>query len=937
MKKHFLLLLMTLLPLAGFAQMAVGDQFMDDSYVYEVTKAPFGATFGEVKVLAVLKGANPVSAEGVLTLPGQVSTTAYGETYKFNVRYAETNALQNFGTTNGSSLSFKGEFTGKTTATSVVIPKEWSKILSGCFNGFTNIKEISFEANSVVSEIADQAFATTQISTFDFSNCIRLQTLSNGIFVEGAGAVNSYITTIKLPAKSTVLKDINSAFMNLTNLSKIENLENSAIQTVVAGAFLNDAKLTSLVLPGTVKTIAAGAFENSGIKTLTIDVTSITTIGDGTNNVYGTSTANKQKLETLVLKGNLGGVVTTGAFKDFTKLKTLTLDDLSFVSGGQFATSSFEGCTNIATVSIKAINDTPTTGYTIDADAFKGCTKLTTVKIGGINSAQAVGAKAFGEKLTNVTIGTVKAGAASLATQAFYFDNVKGTSLNLATGTDEYLSSDDAITAIIAAGAFDFTGVTGGTGWTIANFPTVNIGRIRSVGGVFAQGAIKGNNIYALNFKGNIASNGIDKCPISDNTAATSVANLKLNKLYFDGKIATGGIATNAFANLPNAMELYFKGDLSEKAIALGGFEDLKAGSSIDYSCTTLADEYVNAFDQKAFSATAVFGTARDIEITVANTQLNSNYHGNFDGSGIAIADGDFDIYRVKFYVAPVPVVVDKNFVAYRNQNEKNVAWARLYQLGAKGVGTIADGTSLEIKRVQNLDGGKVKVTLYGTYTDEDDDLNASTIYMVPLRVVNGVYQIQGTNTETIIAKVEKKDADITDANKDLKVAVKDIAGVTNDSWWGGLTNTELKVAQNIMTNQQLVDNTAKDGGALVDIYRGTYGTSTAKIWEDLYIMSDPSKYNGFYISKNQITKTNNAYINTEWYYMLLKHYDGAPAAARVIWMSEDDAADAIFDVKAEGVKTVAEGWYTIDGKKLNAAPTQRGMYIKNGKKIVVK
>ena len=37
-----------------------------------------------------------------------------------------------------------------------------------------------------------------------------------------------------------------------------------------------------------------------------------------------------------------------------------------------------------------------------------------------------------------------------------------------------------------------------------------------------------------------------------------------------------------------------------------------------------------------------------------------------------------------------------------------------------------------------------------------------------------------------------------------------------------------------------------------------------------------------------------------------------------------------------DGLK-VAEGWYTIDGIKLQSAPTQKGIYINNGKKIVVK
>ena len=37
-----------------------------------------------------------------------------------------------------------------------------------------------------------------------------------------------------------------------------------------------------------------------------------------------------------------------------------------------------------------------------------------------------------------------------------------------------------------------------------------------------------------------------------------------------------------------------------------------------------------------------------------------------------------------------------------------------------------------------------------------------------------------------------------------------------------------------------------------------------------------------------------------------------------------------------EGLKT-SEGWYTIDGIRLQSAPTQKGIYINNGKKVVVK
>jgi hypothetical protein len=32
-----------------------------------------------------------------------------------------------------------------------------------------------------------------------------------------------------------------------------------------------------------------------------------------------------------------------------------------------------------------------------------------------------------------------------------------------------------------------------------------------------------------------------------------------------------------------------------------------------------------------------------------------------------------------------------------------------------------------------------------------------------------------------------------------------------------------------------------------------------------------------------------------------------------------------------------AEGWYTVNGIKLQSAPTEKGVYINNGKKVVVK
>lgn len=50
-------------------------------------------------------------------------------------------------------------------------------------------------------------------------------------------------------------------------------------------------------------------------------------------------------------------------------------------------------------------------------------------------------------------------------------------------------------------------------------------------------------------------------------------------------------------------------------------------------------------------------------------------------------------------------------------------------------------------------------------------------------------------------------------------------------------------------------------------------------------------------------------------------------------------------DGEAQGITTTdytdytnkADAWYTLDGVKLDKAPTRKGLYIRNGKKVVVK
>ena len=58
---------------------------------------------------------------------------------------------------------------------------------------------------------------------------------------------------------------------------------------------------------------------------------------------------------------------------------------------------------------------------------------------------------------------------------------------------------------------------------------------------------------------------------------------------------------------------------------------------------------------------------------------------------------------------------------------------------------------------------------------------------------------------------------------------------------------------------------------------------------------------------------------------------------ARIFVEEADGTITAISNITADGVAMKAEGWYTVNGIRLQGAPTEKGVYINNGKKVVIK
>ena len=62
------------------------------------------------------------------------------------------------------------------------------------------------------------------------------------------------------------------------------------------------------------------------------------------------------------------------------------------------------------------------------------------------------------------------------------------------------------------------------------------------------------------------------------------------------------------------------------------------------------------------------------------------------------------------------------------------------------------------------------------------------------------------------------------------------------------------------------------------------------------------------------------------------------PSAMRVVILDNGETTSLSEElrVKSEDIAT-AEGWYTIDGRKLDKQPTAKGLYIHNGRKEVIR
>ena len=948
MKKNFLLLfLMALLPLAGRAAGNLTGTIQDNlkGLKFTIIKVYNNVPEGEANTVSVSQNNWNEKADDntKLVIPATITFSVKGKDFEnvdidkevtFDVVEIDDNGFANL-----DELA------------SVTIPASIKKIGESAFADDYALTSVQIATGSKLTEIGNYAFSAWITEKFDLSSATSLTTLPAKLFLSATAEQNPYVKEVVLPASIT---DISTALAKLPNLEKV-NITDTKLASLAVGALEGNTKITALELPATCKTIADGALTSTKVADLTINAYQ-TDNSQSVGKVYGDVAADKKVLTKLTVKGEfkgtiaanafnaldnlaevkfdaVSGTITAGAFTANPKLNKITLGDVKAGANIQAAFAS----TLVAGADLKIGN---IGAATIAASAFTG---LKSVEIGDIAATTAIGDGAFaGANLATITVGEITGNigasfVSTLAAGAEVTIESIGEGANLGANAFKSIKSL-TITNGISAGTF----AAGSFVYVDANNVTANLGAIS--GGTFTAGAITGpttagkeltltiGNVSAP-LTNNLATGNIKKATVGEiskavcldvfgaakeivfgdikeggSLTAFAAANTTLAKVTFAAIEVATGITADAFNNATMLATVNFSGLLADGAVAASAFKTagsaLAAGTNMVVTYKPADDQLTKPFNQ------ATFGALSDpVKVTLKTTQkFFDNYT---EAAGVVTW-----FYRTTAEFSKAAVTKTIKF-------EGEVApdgykYARFY-------------VAKDEKAVFNKVDG---VTAYSIYVDGED------IYMNPLRVYGGKYQINGVSAiRAAIVVKSKSGEDITvTMNPDEAPTKQSIQNA--DDKFGILYNdmaTALTGAKITMENTaffKLTDGTTSVNWATLQT-DANYANNNA-----IVLLSNPAKSNYIQFADFDPETQPTVKIAAGGYYLLTKK--AATGSRQVVWLDEDGNTTAIESVKVateeagEMNDATNNATYNLNGMRVNNT-NQKGVYIKNGKKFIVK
>jgi len=137
-----------------------------------------------------------------------------------------------------------------------------------------------------------------------------------------------------------------------------------------------------------------------------------------------------------------------------------------------------------------------------------------------------------------------------------------------------------------------------------------------------------------------------------------------------------------------------------------------------------------------------------------------------------------------------------------------------------------------------------------------------------------------------------------------------------------------------VVFNNALIENGEPVQGDASSVqFVGTYTGKVDGFRSNEYYFSTNAAYNEYYKGND----TNKTYLRPLGAYFVDNTPDAASTSRSIVIEEIDGSTTAIQGITQDGTSVSADGWYTIKGIKLEGAPTQKGVYIKDGKKVVIK
>ena len=115
-------------------------------------------------------------------------------------------------------------------------------------------------------------------------------------------------------------------------------------------------------------------------------------------------------------------------------------------------------------------------------------------------------------------------------------------------------------------------------------------------------------------------------------------------------------------------------------------------------------------------------------------------------------------------------------------------------------------------------------------------------------------------------------------------------------------------------------------------------GSTLVGVYEETALNSENP---GMFLNSDQwynISSTSSNNVKIEEFDAYVDKGTNAARDFEFVFQELDGSTTSISTVSADNMKSsAAEGWFTVNGIKLNSMPTEKGVYINNGKKVVIK